>query len=108
MQFILIFLVKIGRHHTFLGITDGAGNAIYKGFGPSEHGLIKAGNGIVSYEYNYDKNEMHEWQHKIEFNISQKQYDDLINNIEKSSKNSPKYHLPSGAQCTVWAMDMLY
>lgn len=39
--------------------------------------------------------------------ISQKQYDDLINNINKSSQNPNEYNLLRGSQCTVWAMDML-
>lgn len=40
--------------------------------------------------------------------ISQKQYEDLIENISKSAANPEKYNIFHGTQCTVWAMDMLY
>ncbi|MSN96476.1 hypothetical protein F1B92_04705 [Campylobacter sp. FMV-PI01] len=65
------------------------------GFAPVKHGLF--GKGVVNDEYNYKTNKLHDYQHTIEFDISQKQYDDLIKNINNSSKNPPYYNLPAGA-----------
>lgn len=100
MPRVTIYTDTWGIPHTFLGITDSNGNTIYRGFGPKKPGLW--GEGVVKDDSG------HEYQHAYEMDISQKQYEDLIENISKSAANPEKYNIFHGTQCTVWAMDMLY
>ena len=100
MAKVTIYTDTWGVPHTFLGVTDKNGVEIKRGFGPEKTGVW--GSGKV-----FD-DEWHDYQYSYEMNISPKQYDDLINNINKSSQNPNEYNLLRGSQCTVWAMDMLY
>lgn len=90
--------------HTFIGITDDNGNTIYRGFSPEKTGLL--GTGSVKDE-NVD-NKLHEFTTlSYEIQISNEQYQKAIDFIEYSQNNPPVYNLPAGAQCTIWALEVL-
>ena len=84
-----------GIPHTYLNI-DGKNY----GFAPIETGLT--GNGkidIKDHEYNPDLT--------YTIQITDEQYNDLMNDIQVDIENPPFYNLPEGAQCTVWALEKL-
>ncbi|WP_033916929.1 hypothetical protein [Campylobacter sputorum] len=50
----------------------------------------------------------HEWNKKTtKIKISEKQFNNLMADIDKDIKNPPRYDLPNGAHCATWAMQKL-
>jgi hypothetical protein len=88
-----------GVPHTFLGITGNNGIEKRVGFAPEKPGIF--GRGVIN------DDSRHEFQYFYDMEITDEQYTKLMKRIEADESNPPFYNLPVGAQCTVWAMDVL-
>jgi hypothetical protein len=87
--------------HTYLAIIDdGKDKPDYAGFSPIDIGLID--NGKIDRDF-------HEYNKSLTktINITDQQYNSLMDFITQSEVNPPSYNLLSGAQCTVWATQAL-
>lgn len=85
-----------GFPHTFLTITDSAGNKTSWGYGPVNPNVIEKG--VV-------KEEDHEYQiSSSTIQITETQYNDLMRYINETSQNPRDYNALVGAECAAWAM----
>lgn len=64
--------------------------------------------GTGSVEDEATNNKLHEFTtSSYEIQISNEQYQKAIDFIEYSQNNPPVYNLPAGAQCSIWALEVL-
>jgi len=87
--------------HTFVVVTDSNGVEKGFGFGPAEQGVMN-GPGKI---YDDFRHEYSMTSGKLE--ITQQQYESLMDYVERSTQNPPPYALWFGSQCATWVVDGL-
>ena len=89
-----------GIPHTFIKVYDNEGNATEYGFRPENGKLIDDGHIDINIDHEYNSS-------SGRMDITNEQYEDLIDSIKESIANPPEYNLFTGKTCTSWVLNML-